>query len=99
MTKFTDRAAGALQGVQDAATGTDHPARTWQASTDTDERHIATHERWHAGLPPRNQYERDAYATFEAEVAGGMKSLARVGGQASRVEAERAAEAQAKAGE
>jgi hypothetical protein len=66
----TDRAAGALQGAADAALGVQHQARAWSAEHHPDDREAAARERWHAGQPARNAFERDAYRAFEAGAAG-----------------------------
>jgi hypothetical protein len=45
-------------------------------------------ERWHAGVPAPNTYERDAYPSFEASLAAGMRHLTWQGRQAAEMEAE-----------
>lgn len=93
----TDRAAGVLQGAADAAAGTKHHTRAWSTEHEADGREAAARERWHAGQPARNQYERDAYASLENEVRAGMNRLERQGKQAAAMEAAMtAAEAEGK---
>jgi hypothetical protein len=84
---ITDRAAGALQGAADAARGTRHQARAWSAEQPPDGREAAARERWHAGQPARNAFERDVYAVLENDAAAGMNRLERQGKQASQMEA------------
>lgn len=85
--RTADQAAGALQGAADAAQGTRHRARAWSAEHHPDDREAAARERWHAGQPARNTFERDAYATFENQVRTGMNRLIAQGEQASAMEA------------
>ena len=94
----TDRAAGMLQGAADTITGTAHEARSGDRERDLGDRGAAAHERWAAGLPARNQFERDAYAKAEAEVTGGRMYLDRVAEQATVMEAAMTAGAEAEAG-
>ena len=91
-----DRTAGMLQGAADAAQGTQHRARAWSAEHHPDDREAAARERWHAGQPARNTFERDAYATFENEVRAGANRLARQGKQAAAMEAAMTREAEGK---
>src|SRR5450755_2297767 len=93
---IADRAAGALQGAADAAQGTKHHARAWSAEHHPEDREAAARERWHAGQPARNTFERDAYATFENDVAAGMNRLAWHGRRASEMEAAMTKEAENK---
>jgi hypothetical protein len=95
---ITDRAAGVLQGAADAAQDTKHHTRAWSTEHQGDDREAAARERWHAGQPARNQYERDAYASLENEVRAGMIRLERQGKQASQMEAAMAAAADREAG-
>jgi len=98
MAPIADRAAGLLQGAADAAQGVKHEARAWHSDRDPEGRAAAAHARWQAGLPARNTYERDAYASIENRIAAGMNHLARLGSQATRMEAAMAAEAETEAG-
>jgi len=91
----TDRATGVLQGAADAAAGTKHHTRAWSTEHQPDDRETAARERWHAGQPARNQYERDAYASIENEVRAGMNRLERQGKQAAQMEAAMTAEPEA----
>jgi len=91
----TDRVAGMLQGAADAAQGTNHHTRAWSTEHQPDGREAAARERWHAGQPARNQYERDAYASIENEVRAGMNRLERQGKQAAQMEAAMTAEPEA----
>ena len=50
--------------------------------------------RWEAGLAARNQFERDAYAVLENDVAAGANRLARQGKRASEMEAAMTKEAE-----
>ena len=68
--RATDRAAGALQGAADAGQGTKHQARAWSAEHHPDDREAAARERWHAGQPARNHFERDVYRALEAGISG-----------------------------
>jgi hypothetical protein len=96
--RLADRAAGALQGAADAAIGVAHEARTRDRDDTPGDRSAAAYTRWQAGFPARNAYGRDAYASIEARLAADMAHLAWLGEQASRMEAARAAEAEAEAG-
>ncbi|MGA2830105.1 MAG: hypothetical protein ABSF03_28805 [Streptosporangiaceae bacterium] len=96
---IADRAAGVLQGAADAAQGVMHHARAWSTDHHPDEREAAARERWHAGQPARNTFERDAYATFENQARTGMNRLITQGRQASAMEAEMAAAAGPEAGQ
>ena len=51
------------------------------------------YNRWSAGLPARNQWERDHYAELEVHVTAGRLWLDRVAKEATAVEAAREAEA------
>jgi hypothetical protein len=66
---ITDRAAGALQGAADAALSVKHQARAWSAEHHPDGREAAARDRWHAGLPARNAFERDVYRAIEAGIS------------------------------
>jgi hypothetical protein len=90
---ITDRAAGVLAGAVDVAQGVTHEARGWHPSPAPDGREQAAHARWQAGLPARNSYERDAFASFEASLTAGMNHLDWLGKQATAIEAARGAEA------
>jgi len=81
------RAAGALQGAADAARGVKHHIRSDDLSPHPREREEAARERWHAGQPARNTFERDVYAVLENDAAAGMNRLARQGKQAAVMEA------------
>jgi hypothetical protein len=94
----TGRAAGVLQGGADAVQGVKHEARSGDRDHEPGGREAAAHERWAAGLPARNQFERDHFRQLEAEVTAGRMYLDRVAEQAAAVEASRqvqAAEAEA----
>lgn len=88
----TGRAAGVLQGGADAVQGVKHEARSGDRDHEPG-REAAAHERWAAGLPARNQFERDHFRQLEAEVTAGRMYLDRVAKQASAVEASRQAQA------
>jgi hypothetical protein len=60
--------------------------RAGHSDRQPDDRAAAAHARWHAGLPARNTFERDAYAAIEANLAAGMNRLARLGKQATERE-------------
>jgi hypothetical protein len=94
----TGRAAGVLQGAADAAAGTKHHARAWSTEHHPDDREAAARERWHAGQPARNTFERDAFDTFENEARAGMNRLIAQGKQATAMEASMAAAAEPEAG-
>ena len=83
-----DRAAGALQGAADAALGVKHQARSDDLSPHPSGREEAARERWHAGQPARNTFERDVYAVLENDAAAGMHRLERQAQQAAGREAE-----------
>ena len=51
------------------------------------DREEAARERWHAGQPARNAFERDTYAVLEHDAAAGMNRLERQGKQAAAMEA------------
>jgi hypothetical protein len=85
--QLADQASGVLQGVADATQGVMHEVRAGHSDRDPSDRSAAAHARWQAGLPARNTYERDAYASIEANLAAGMDRLARLGKQASEMEA------------
>ena len=95
---IADRAAGVLQGAADAVQGVMHEARAWHGDRQPDDRATAAHARWQAGLPARNTFERDAYASLENQVAAGMNHLGHLGRQASQMEAAMAAETETEAG-
>ena len=86
-----DRAAGALQAVADATTGVQHHLRSDDLSPHPADRERAARERWHAGQPARNAFERDVYAQMEHQALTGMNRLERQGKQASQMEARMAA--------
>jgi hypothetical protein len=88
-----------LQGAADAAQGTRHQVRAWSTEHHPGEREAAARERWHAGQPARNTFERDAYAAFENQARAGMNRLIALGRQASAMEATMAAAAEPEAGE
>jgi hypothetical protein len=92
---IVDRAAGKLQGAVDAVQGTAHEARSGDRERRGAGREAAAHARWEAGLPARNQFERDHFAKLEVHVTAGRMHLDRVAKQASAVEAAREAEAAA----
>lgn len=52
----------------------------------------AAYGRWQAGLPARNQFERDAYRAIENDVEAGDQWLTDIGKRAAQAEADRAAE-------
>ena len=88
-----DRAAGALQAVADATTGVQHHLRSDDLSPHPAGRERAARERWHAGQPARNAFERDVYAQMEHEALTGMNRLERQGKRAAAMEAAMAREA------
>lgn len=82
-----DRAAGLLQGATDATVGVKHHVRSDDLSPHPADREKAAQERWHAGQPARNAFERDTYAVLENNAAAGMNRLERQGKQATAMEA------------
>lgn len=66
---IADHAAGKLQGAADHVKGIEHSARAWVSDPGADERHAEAHARWSAGLPARNQFERDFYREHENRIA------------------------------
>jgi hypothetical protein len=57
-------------GIPDrAALGTKHQARAWSAEHHPYDREAVARERWHAGLPARNHFERDVYRALEAGIS------------------------------
>ena len=90
------RAAGALQGAADAALGVKHQAASDDLSPHPADREEAARERWHAGQPARNAFERDVYAVLENDAAAGMNRLERQGKQATAMEAAMTKEAENK---
>lgn len=95
---IADRAAGVLQGGADAVQGVAHKTRSGDRDHELSGREAAANARWEAGLPARNQFERDHFAELEVRADAGMKHLERLGKQASAMEAAMAAEAEAEAG-
>lgn len=95
---IADRATGLLQGAADGAQGVMHKVRAGDSEHHPNDRATAAHARWEAGLPARNQFERDHFASIEANLTAGMNHLNRLGKQASAMEAARAAEAETEAG-
>jgi hypothetical protein len=93
--RATDRAAGVLQGAADTVQGAAHEARSGDRDHEPGDREAAAHARWQAGLPARNQFERDHFAKLEVEVTAGRMHLDRVAKQATAMEAAREAEAAA----
>ncbi len=94
---ITGRATGVLQGAADAALGVKHEVRAGHSETHPDGRTEAARDRWQAGLPARNQFERDAYASIKNDdVAAGANRLARYGKQATAMEAAMTREAENK---
>jgi len=91
----TDRAAGLLQGAADAVQGVTHEARSGDRGHGPSDREAAAHARWEAGLPARNQFERDHFAKLEVHVTAGRMHLDQVAKQATAVETAREAEAAA----
>ena len=88
-----DRVAGALQAVADSAVAVQHHLRSDDLSPHPADRERAARERWHAGQPARNTFERDVYAQMEHEVLTGMNRLERQGKRAAAMEAAMAKEA------
>jgi hypothetical protein len=82
-----------VQGAGDIAQGVTHEVRSGVREHTPSDRAAAAHARWLTGLPARNLYERDAFASFEASLTAGMNHLNWLGKQATAVEAARAAEA------
>ena len=82
-----DRAAGALQGAADVVHGIRHQVASDDLSPHPRDREEAARERWHAGQPACNAFERDTYAVLENDAAAGMNRLERQGRQAAAVEA------------
>jgi hypothetical protein len=74
----TDRAAGLLQGVTDKAKGLEHSSRAWVSDPGADDRHAEAHARWEAGLPARNQLERDVYREHENRIAADSPAASEV---------------------
>jgi len=93
---IADRAAGVLQGAADAAAGVKHRVRAGHSELEPDGREQAARARWQAGLPARNQFEKDTYLAIENDVAAGMNRLARHGKQATAMEAAMTREAESK---
>ena len=91
--RIADRAAGLLQGAADAALSVRHQAASDDLSPHPADREEAARERWHAGQPARNAFERDVYAVLENDAAAGMNRLERQGKQAAAMEAEMTKEA------
>ena len=85
--RIADQAAGALQGAADAALGVRHQAASDDLSPHPRDREEAARERWHAGQPARNAFERDVFAVLENDAAAGMNRLERQGKQAAAMEA------------
>ena len=71
----TDRAAGLLQGAADAVQGVTHEVRSGDRGHGPSDREAAAHARWEAGLPARNQWERDHFAKLEVHVTAGRMHL------------------------
>ena len=94
----TDRAGGVLQGAADTVQGTAHEVRSGDREQHPSDREAAAHERWASGLPARNQFERDHFASAEANLTAGMDRLTAAGRQASAMEAAMTAEANREAG-
>ena len=67
--RIAGQSAGVLHGAADAARGTKHQARAWSAEQHPNDREATARERWHAGLPARNAFERDVYDHIEASIA------------------------------
>ena len=88
-----DRAAGALRGAANAVQGVRHQVASDDISPHPRDREEAARERWHAGQPARNAFERDTYIVLEHEAAAGMNRLERQGKQATVMEAAMAKEA------
>jgi hypothetical protein len=97
--RATDRAAGALQGAADVVLGVRHQVASDDLSGHPRGREAAARERWHAGQPARNAFERDTYLVLENDAAAGMNRLERLGKQASQMEAGMAAPAGPEAGQ
>ena len=91
-----DRAAGALRGAADAAFGVRHQAASDDLSQHPADREEAARERWHAGQPARNPFERDVYLVMEHQARAGMNRLERQGKQATAMEAAMTKEAEGK---
>jgi hypothetical protein len=95
-----DRASGVLQGAADATMGVKHEIRArGSEQTPGGDRAAAAHARWEAGLPARNTFERDAFASIEANLTAGMNHLNWLGKQASEMEAGRVRQAGFEAGQ
>lgn len=94
--RIADQAAGALQGAADAALGVRHQAASDDLSPHPRDREEAARERWHAGQPARNAFERDVFAVLENDAAAGMNRLERQGRRATAMEAAMTKEAEGK---
>ena len=67
--RAADHAAGVLKGAADKVKGVEHSSRAWVSDPGADERHAEARARWEAGLPARNQLERDVYRDHENRIA------------------------------
>lgn len=94
--RIAGRAAGALQGAADAALGVRHQAASDDLSPHPSGREEAARERWHAGQPARNAFERDTYLVLENDAAAGMNRLERRGRRATAMEAAMTKEAESR---
>jgi hypothetical protein len=88
-----DRVPGVLRGTADAVQGVQHKSRSGDREHRDSDREAAVYARWAAGLPARNQFERDHYAELEVHVAAGRMHLDRIAKEATAVETAREAEA------
>ena len=86
-----DRAAGALRGAADAVQGVRHQAASDDLSPHPRDREEAARERWHAGQPARNAFERDVYRVHENRSLSTRRSprevRSRIAGHAREIEA------------
>ena len=86
-----DRAAGALRGAANAVQGVRHQAASDDLSPHPRDREEAARERWHAGQPARNAFERDVYREHENRIAVdspmAKEVRSRIAGHAREIEA------------
>ena len=94
-----DRAVGVVQGAADTIQGTRHEARSGDRSHELGDREAAARERWSAGLPARNQFERDHFAKLGVEVTAGRMHLDRAAERAAAMEAAMTAQAEREVGQ
>ena len=82
LSNITDKAAGALQGMRDAARGTEYEPVSGDTPREMTPRERDVYGRWQAWKDPRNAYERAAFASLPGELEAEMDRIDRLAEEA-----------------